>query len=140
MADRPPGAHWGVCPGQLAAWQPWANSLDSVTPPGSSLAVSPFLPTLKKQGKPGTCMFHDWWWFVYTMSISLSFFVCVRDGGMDPTSCWGTVTKGLAIIVLFCFLRICARRYLGENYRPSLSRHESGLLHMRLTDHPYLKG
>lgn len=29
-------------------------------------------------------MFHDWWWFVYTMSISLSFFVRVRDGGMGP--------------------------------------------------------
>lgn len=87
-------------------------------------------------------MFHDWWWFV-SVYFSLSFFVRAgrRDGGMDgPHFCWGTVTKGLAIIVLFCFLCICACRYLGENYWPSLFRHESGHLHMRLRDHPYLGG
>lgn len=90
-------------------------------------------------------MFHDWCWFVsFYYCISLSFFVCVRDGGMDgPHFLLGNGDERACYycFVLFCLLCICARRYLGENYWPSFFRHESGpILHMRLRDHPYLEG
>lgn len=77
------------------------------------------------------------------MSISLSFFVCVRAGRSDdgPHFLLGNCDER-ACYLLFCFVSygICACRYLGEDYWPSLFRQESGLLRMRLRDHRFLKG